>query len=70
MQPARTPRKLQPVARILSAATPRPKGSPTHSPPDSPRSTDDLSTFSDGDWEENLADNVKVCISGLVAIII
>ncbi|KAL0025519.1 hypothetical protein WJX77_008758 [Trebouxia sp. C0004] len=64
--PARTPRKpAQHIARALGAsslvsATPRPKGSPTHSPPDSPRSTGDFSTFSDGDWEENLADNVKV----------
>ncbi len=67
MQPARTPRKpAQHIARALGAAshvsaTPRPKGSPTHSLPDSPRSTGDFSTFSDGDWEENLADNVKVC---------
>ena len=67
MQPARTPRKpAQHIARALGAAshvsaTPRPKSSPTHSPPDSPRSTGDFSTFSDGDWEENLADNVKVC---------
>ncbi|KAL0050716.1 hypothetical protein WJX82_005679 [Trebouxia sp. C0006] len=64
--PARTPRKpAQHTARALGSAshvsaTPRPKGSPTHSPPDSPRSTGDFSTFSDGDWEENLADNVKV----------
>lgn len=67
MQPARTPRKpAQHVTRALGtashvSATPRPKGSPTHSPSDSPRSTGDFSTFSDGDWEENLADNVKVC---------
>ena len=57
---------MQHIARALGAAshvsaTPRPKGSPTHSPLDSPRSTGDFSTFSDGDWEENLADNVKVC---------
>lgn len=80
MQPSRTPRKQpQHLARAFSAAAHvhsaskpvnarRGHGptSPVASPPDSPRSTGGFSAFSDGDWEENLADNVKVTLCKLV----
>ena len=68
MQPLLTPRKL-PLGPALRAAPNVPpsaskaRGTTTNSPPDSPRSTGDFSSFSDGDWEENLADNVKVSSS-------
>ncbi|KAL3147252.1 hypothetical protein ABBQ32_002745 [Trebouxia sp. C0010 RCD-2024] len=73
MQPSRTPRKQpQHLARAFNTAPYPPSASkpvnprrhapssPPTSPPDSPRSTGGFSAFSDGDWEENLADNVKV----------
>lgn len=79
MQPSRTPRKQpQHLARAFSAAAHAPSASkpvnsrrghgpssPPASPPDSPRSTGGFSAFSDGDWEENLADNVKVTVCKL-----
>lgn len=79
LQPSRTPRKQpQHLARAFSAAANVPSASkplntrrghgptsPPASPPDSPRSTGGFSAFSDGDWEENLADNVKVTICKL-----
>ena len=79
MQPSRTPRKQpQHLARAFSALAHVPSASkpvnsrrghgptsPLASPPDSPRSTGGFSAFSDGDWEENLADNVKVTVCKL-----
>ena len=75
MQPSRTPRKQpQHLARAFSTAAYPPSASkpvnpkrhapssPPTSPPDSPRSAGGFSAFSDGDWEENLADNVKVTV--------
>lgn len=52
--------------RPPTPAAPKARAESTSSPPDSPRSTDDFSNFSDADWEDSLADNVKVCFGTYV----